>query len=168
MQRILLLLILSTTLVGKSYSQTEVSSVEKAQALFIYNFTKYVDNPVKTGDYKIVILGNARLAKELDNRFASGKLFNGQTVVVTNADDVAEVKEAQLVFISDHKSSKLDEVLALTKNTLIVTERSSLLGKGSCINFIFQQDKLKFQLSEEACTKQGLQISKSLAVLAVK
>lgn len=147
--------------------QAKSQSVSEVYAVFIYNFTKHVDNPVKTGDYKISVLGDSKLYKELQ-KFNGSKTPSGQTITIVNADNPVDATNSHIVFLANNKSSKIEEVKGICQSALIITERTGMTSKGSCINFLHEQNKIAFEIGEESCKVQGVKISSKLHGLAKK
>lgn len=142
-------------------------SVSEVYAVFIYNFTKHVDNPVKTGEYKISVLGDTKLFKELQ-KFNGAKTPSGQVISVVSIDNPADAANSRIVFLSSSKNSKMDELKSFCQSALIITERSGMTAKGSCINFLHEGNKIAFEIGEESCKLQGVKISSKLQALAKK
>jgi hypothetical protein len=145
--------------------QARSQSVSEVYAVFIYNFTKHVDNPVKTGDYKIAVLGDSKLVKELQ-KFNGAKTPSGQVISIVDAENPSDAANSRIVFLSSQKSSKIDELMGFCKSALIVTERSGMTAKGSCINFMQEGNKVGFEIGDESCKVQGVKISSKLQGLA--
>lgn len=163
MKKVLFLGVLFSLLSFHANSQ----SVSEVYAVFIYNFTKHVDNPVKTGEYKISVLGDTKLFKELQ-KFHGAKTPSGQAISVVSIDNPADAVNSRIVFLSSNKSSKIDELKNLCKASLIITERSGMTDRGSCINFMQEGNKIAFEIGEESCKLQGVKISSKLQALAKK
>lgn len=158
------MLLLGLLLVSFTF-QARSQSVSEVYAVFIYNFTKHVDNPVKTGDYKISVVGDSKLLKELQ-KFHGATTPSGQKIKIVEADNLQDVADSRIVFLASHKSAKIDEVKQLSKSTLIITERSGMTSKGSCINFLHEGNKIGFEIGEASCKEQGVKISSKLQGLA--
>lgn len=140
-------------------------SLSEVYAVFIYTFTKHIDNPVKTGDYKISIVGDSKLYQELQ-KFNGAKTPSGQTISIVDADNLQNAADSRVVFLSSGKSSKIEEIKGLSSSTLIITERNGMINNGSCINFINRGNKVSFEISQEACQAQNIKVSSKLFALS--
>ena len=144
----------------------------KIKSIFIYNFTKYVDWPEsqKQGDFVIGILGNSNvnLIKELEKMSQLSKVGT-RNFVVKVYNSVDEIGKCQLLFISSDKSNSIGgAILKVSKyNTLVIGENSGLIKKGAVINFVYQENKQKFELSKDNAEKYGLTVSSSLVNMAI-
>ncbi len=140
----------------------------KFQALIIYNFTKLIDWPNKSGNFTVKVLGNSDLVKELKDftidRKAGGKQnFDILKVELNNIDN------CQVLFIGTSECDNLDQIVEKLGNspTLIVTEKSDLTAKGAGISFVKMDGTWKFQFKEENIKKNGLKVSLDFKELGI-
>lgn len=145
------------------------AQVSDAQALFIYNFSRLVEWPeeVKSGDFIIGIYGKSDTEESLKS-FVSNKKVGSQNVVVKTFNDVNEISQCHILFVSSGKSSSMLNINnAVGKGTLIVGEKQTLVNDGAAISFLIVDNKLKFRLKEENALKYDLKVSKSLKNMAL-
>lgn len=145
------------------------AQVSDAQALFIYNFSRLVEWPeeVKSGDFIIGIYGKSDIEVSLKS-FVSNKKVGSQNVVVKTFNDVNEISQCHILFVSSGKSSSMLNINnAVGKGTLIVGEKQNLVNDGAAISFLIVDNKLKFRLKEENALKYDLKVSKSLKNMAL-
>lgn len=162
MKKIFTLLLLFLAISFQAKCQQSLSQV---YAVFMYTFTKHIDNPVKTGDYKISIVGDSKLYQELQ-KFHGAKTPTGQVISIVEVNNIEDATDSRMVFLASGKSSKIDEIKSLSNSTLIVTERNGMIDNGSCINFINRGNKVSFEISEEACNAQNIKVSSKLFALS--
>jgi hypothetical protein len=142
----------------------------KHQSVFIYSFTRYVIWPdsYNTGDFEILVLGDSPIFTEL-KAMASAKKVGERNIKVTRINSVAEIRKANMLFVSSGKAAEFEGVVAKvsSQSILIITEEPGLGAKGSDINFILRDGKLAFELNQSAMTKQNLKASTELSRLAI-
>ncbi|MEY3417872.1 MAG: hypothetical protein RL060_1984 [Bacteroidota bacterium] len=144
----------------------------KIKAIFIYNFTKYIEWPEnqKQGDFVIGVLGNnnPNLIKELEKMAALSKI-GSRSFVVKVYNNVEEIGKCQLLFITAEKSSSITAAAQkiAKNNTLVIGENAGLIKKGAVINFVYQENKQKFELSKSNAERSGLTVSSSLVNMAI-
>jgi hypothetical protein len=144
----------------------------KIKSIFIYNFTKYIEWPAnqKQGDFVIGILGNSNpgLVKELE-KMASLSKIGGRNFSIKVYNNVDEIGKCQLLFVIADKSNLLSAAVQKVSknNTLVIGENSGLIKKGAVINFVYQENKQKFELSKINAEKSGLLVSSSLINMAI-
>jgi hypothetical protein len=141
----------------------------KIKAVFIYNFTKYIEwpQPYKEGDFTIGVIGETSLYSELIKMTETKKVAN-QTLDVKKFNSLTDVYKCHILYICKDKSDQLGEIVKKIKNnsTLIVTEESGLADKGAGINFIIKENRQKFELNKGNVEKYKLKVSSNLEALA--
>jgi hypothetical protein len=164
MKRIIFLLLLTSLFVGKTNAQ---STVAAGQSIFIYNFTRLIEWPNKDGEFVIGVLGSNDVAFEL-GKYTAGKNVGLQKIVVKKFKEVTEITSCNILFIASAKTSKMPEILSKTgsSHTLLVTEKRGGLDAGAAINFILNEDKLKFEIKTSNATKYGLRVNSKLETMA--
>lgn len=139
---------------------------EKLKAIFIYNFTRYIEWPQKNSTFVIIILGKSTLAAELQGIAGKKKVGNADIEIKT-VTSPEEIAEANIIYITNMKSSALPALLpkSKAKNMLIITERPNSCKDGSSINFVNDGGKLIFELCKNNIAACGLSVSSSLFTL---
>lgn len=155
------------TLCSSFQSQYDTNS--KIKALFIYNFSKYIEWPddYKSGDFIVGIVGETPLTKELEMMSKTKKVFN-QAIVIQKYNSTSDIKKCHMLLVPFKEDAKVSECIQKTNqfSTLVVTEKDGL-AKQSGINFVVIQNKQKFQLNKLNIEKRNLKVSSSLLSLAI-
>lgn len=142
----------------------------KVHAMFMYHFTKHIDWPAdkKNGDFIIGVYGNSPIEAELEV-IASSKKAGTQSIVIKKIVSEVESNNCHIVFVSNGKSGSLDGILKAinTKPILVVSEKNGFGKKGSCLNFIIEDEKLKFEINKQSIESKGLKISGDLLKLGI-
>jgi hypothetical protein len=143
----------------------------KAYSVYVYNFIKYIEWPEesKSGEFVIAVVGDSPVLNEL-KALAASKKANGQTIVVKQYANVADVDKCQILYISSGKSSMLKNAIERTKNmsSLLIAEREGLAKKGAGINFVTLEDEtLKFEVNKKVIEAHNLKIPKVLVNLGL-
>ncbi|MBN2612257.1 MAG: YfiR family protein [Bacteroidales bacterium] len=168
MKKIFTLIILMGICIQYSIAQT---GIPKAQAMFVYNFSRLIEWPAtyKTGPFVIGVLGSGEISGEL-NTYTTGKKVGVQDIIVKQYKDPAEIDKCHILFVTFAKSRTIGDILnALNnKSTLIITEKNGLIEEGAAINFVVVGDKLKFEISQKNAEKYGIKFSAKLTEMAFK
>jgi len=150
--------------------QAQQSTDYAVKANIIYRFTKYIDWPdsKKSGDFIIGIVGETGLFDEL-KIFVLNKLTGSQKIVVKRFSASAQVFDCQILFISEDASASLKKIAAISLKMpmLIVSESDGLSHKGSCINFVIIQDRLKLEINKNNIEQRNLSIATELLNLGI-
>jgi len=145
------------------------TDIPQAQAMFIYNFTRLIDWPNKSGDFIIGVIGNNEVFDALSN-YTQGKKVGLQNIVVRQFKEPTDITPCHILFVGFSKTKSLTEILKIVNDNhiLIITEKTGAIQMGSAINFVIVGDKLKFEIKIDNATKYGLKVSSKLAEMAVK
>lgn len=141
-----------------------------AKAAFIYNFTKFIEWPEsqKEGDFQIAILKDCPIKEPLE-QIAANKRVNDRkiNVLVLKTDELPAT--CHILFLPNTISTeRLNEVLKFYsgKQTLIISEKKGMLTKGTGINFLIENQKIRFEINRKAMEKAQLSVSSQLLKLA--
>lgn len=139
----------------------------KIYAGFVNHFTKYVQYSNIDGDFIIGVLGDSPIYGELS--MLNGKMVGNQKIVVKRINNISEILNFKIIFVSDSKVSNIVEInkKAKTNKTMIITETNGAIQKGSDINFILKNDKINFEIGVNNNEQHGLKISNELKKLGI-
>lgn len=139
------------------------------KTIFIYNFIKYIEWPANKQSFKIGILNGTPEVMSAFEKMVEKKSGEGSGIVLENYRSPASAGDCQILFIPHNESNNLSEVSAKLagKPTLIVTEADGLIKKGSGINFIVVDGKLRFELNRTNLKDADLKVATSLLGLAI-
>jgi hypothetical protein len=136
----------------------------KVYSLFVVNIAKYTAFPSIGNDFKIVVIGKSNVYEELQ-KVATTKDVNGKKLNVTQTDDVGKVADAQIIFLSDAKSSSLADLIKKFegKPVMIISEREGLFKRGAGLSFIVSEDsKLRIDINKTDLEKRQIRISQNI------
>jgi hypothetical protein len=148
------------------------SSEYLIKAGFTYNFAKLMEWPSGTftqADSPIVIgvLGVDPFGGTLDD-VLKGKTVNGHEFVVKHLKWGADLRGLNILFVSDSETPHLDEIFHTVKNLPILTigETPGFAQRGGIINFVVEDNKVRFEINVDAATQANINISSRLLSLA--
>lgn len=150
---------------------TSKAQDEKFKALFMYNFTKYIEWPQakQSGDFVIGVVGSSAIVEEL-NSIAQKKTVGSQTIKVKEIGASDELSKLHIVFVPEGKS---DQAAAIAqkikgKGVLLITDKPGMALSNSGINYSKKDGKPSFEVSEKHLSEEGVRASSQLVVLGVK
>lgn len=156
------------TVSGPSFAQDR--PMHEVHAMMVFNFIKYVQWPDydKSGEFVIGVVGGNDIYNTL-NSWYGGKAKGNKTYVIKKFSNASEVTDCQLIYIDRSKSGEFELINNKTKGkgTLIITDKMGLAQRGSCINFRTVDDKLRFELNQQAVEASNLKISGALTSMAI-
>lgn len=163
--RIIILFILLAF--GVHLSACAQVSTHRSYALYVQSIAKYSSWPPVAGDFKIIVLGQTQAFEELQKSM-DGKLFSGAKARVIKTDNIADVTDASIVYLTDEKSNLLSEILKLTdgKPVMIVTERERLHLEGAGISFTTIDNRIRYDINLKDLQKRNLRTAMQVVTLA--
>lgn len=137
----------------------------KYQALYIYNFTKYIQWPNTGKQLVIGALGSGTINMELE-KMVENKGANKLKFVKLSSFD--KLGDCDVIFLAKDQVRNLGVVLEKTKDKsiLIISEDEKSVEKGAGISFFLEDDKLRFSINKSAVEARNMKISGSLLTLA--
>ena len=148
------------------------SSEYLIKAGFTYNFAKLMQWPASAfpqPDSPIIIgiLGNDPFGATLDSVLV-GKKVNTRGFVVKHLKWGADIKGCNILYVSTTEAAHLDEILHAIKGLPILTigQMPDFARRGGIVNFIIEDDKVRFEVNVEAAKQADISISSRLLTLA--
>lgn len=166
MKRSVLLMLIIAVSIGIKAQE----DVNKYKAMFTLSFVRYVGWPdeVKTGDFVIGVVADNNIAALLKEQ-SNGKKFGYQNIVIKEFNTPEEVQNCQILYVSEKgkffKNADLYKQKLGGKNSLVITETDGAINKGSMINFVVEEGKLKFEVSTANAGLYGIRFSNTLLTL---
>jgi hypothetical protein len=141
------------------------------KAVFLYNFTRYVEWPKEPGaeGFAIVVFGESDIVAPL-REIAKKKSIGALSILVRTCLDPAQIGRPRILFIAKSEASKLDQILKAVggADILTVCEAAGLArADGVAINFVLKEGAVKFEISEKALDKTRLKVGSQLLKLAI-
>lgn len=161
--------------VSNSFAQSLplATNEDQVKAAYLYKLPNYVDWPPQSfakGDtpYTIGIVEAEGVASEL-SRLSSGRRINNRPVVVRRFRFGEATDGFHLLFVGKTDRAKLVQLVrsGQSQPILLVTDQDGALGYGSMINFVTNDDRIRFEVALDAAEKSGLKLSARLLTIAV-
>src|SRR4051812_37156731 len=116
------------------------------KAAFIYKFTNYIDwdSMIPGNEFIIGVVGPSPIKNELAE-IAKTKTVKDKKITVLQYNKPEEIGACHILFISEKSPAALDDILAKANNkgTLTISEKDGYAARGTDINFIVVDNKLK-------------------------
>jgi hypothetical protein len=181
---IFIFVILAMLAVPQAYGDSASTREYQVKAAFLYNFMMFVDWPTgKTpaADESIII---GIIGKDpFENAFepVKDKQVNGRKVIVKRFKGLEEIKKSgmdkefeeikkcHLLFICSSEKAVAKEITDLVKNNNVLTVGDMpgfLESGGGIINFVLEEEKVRFEINQTNAEQSKLQIRSQLLRLA--
>jgi hypothetical protein len=161
-------IIIVLTLLQSLNSQTDIP---RAQAMFIYNFSRLIEWPAnyKSGPFIIGVLGASTTLSELET-YTVNKTVGTQPIQVKKFNEVSEIGVCHILFVPFSKTKQLSLINQTlgNKSTLIICEKNGAIEEGAAVNFVVVGDKLKFEIKPSNAESKQIKLSSKLSEMAFK
>ena len=145
---------------------------ERVKAAYLYRFAEYVEWPEgafarRDAPVTIGVLGSETLADELAQAVV-GRMVNDRPVTVKRLKPGEPLAGIHVLFIGKAESARLNQLAqgAQPRSILTVTESDGALARGSVINFVVADRRIRFEISLESAEKSKLKLSSRLLAVA--
>ena len=144
----------------------------KVKAVFLYNFTRFIDWPGKAftagnTPFKIGILGKDPFGSYLDETMR-GENVSGHPIVIERYENLKQVGDCHILFINFKGSERIKDVIASTKdkNILTISEHENFVKWGGMIRIFSENNKIRMQINDNAARNSDIKISAKLLNIA--
>jgi hypothetical protein len=155
-----------------SSAQIPASREYQIKAAFLYNFTQFVEWPAAsfengTAPLVIGVLGEDPFGSVLQET-VKGEKVNGHPLTVQHYDVPKEIGQCHILFVNVGGEAQLKETLTLVKgrHVLTVSDAPDFIKRGGLVRFIKENNKIRFQINQEAAKENDIAISSKLLRLA--
>lgn len=152
-------------------TSAQTATEYQVKAAFLYNFAKFVEWPSSSfsspsAPLQICVFGRDPFGEELRN-ITNEKMVNGHRLEVRRAMDLQQARSCHILFVAFSGASVKSILEGLHgASVLTVGDSKGFAEQGGMINFILENDRVKFEVSSKAAEKAGLKISSKLLSLA--
>lgn len=153
----------------------------RVKAAFVYNFGQFVEWPASAfasnnAPLIIGVLGGDPFHGDCE-RIVANKSINGHPVVVRQinypvnvrpAPAYPDLKNCHILFIGASATGNLPDILNALKGASVLTVTDGLdhfAASGVAINFVMENERVRFEINDDAARRAGLKISSKLLML---
>ena len=149
-------------------SQVIQAQSENFKAIFVYNFTKYIEWPrgSLSSEFVITVLGDGRIVTELES-IAKQHQVGAMKIVIKKAATANTISSTQILFVTKDRTNEIAQLIAVceSKHMLLVTEKANSCAMGAAINFVSKNGNLSFEIHRGNIEKLGLKVNSMLLSL---
>ncbi len=140
-------------------------SENEIKAAFIERFTRFVEWPdsLDQNDFKIVIFGKTPFKKSLNDLFENTKIKN-RDVQVIYTDDLEEINNTNLIFISGSEKKRIHEILSKVDGlpVLTISDNEDYSNTGIHINMYEDKNYIRYEINPKSIKNSKLNVSSLL------
>jgi hypothetical protein len=145
-------------------------SEDDVKAAYLFNFGKFVREPqttVQATDFVICVLGRDAILPVLE-RITVHEHIDERAVEVRRYDKAAEARGCAIVYLGRSEAARIDQDLAALQgaNALTVGDDPQFLSHGGMLQFVLQDNRVRFAVNLEAVGRSDLHLSSELLRVA--
>ena len=151
-----------------AYGQSAPSREYQVKAVFLFNFTQFVDwppaaFPEDTASLVIGVLGDDPFGPYLDE-IVRGEQVNNRHLTVRRYRRPEDIGACQVLFISRSEDRNLGKVLTAVKGSdvLTVSDADAFASRGGMIQLATEKGKIRLKINVDAARASSLTISSKL------
>lgn len=142
----------------------------KIKTAYLYNFTKFIVWPEKTGSsFNLCVIGETPIKSMLSS--LESKMVLDKPIRIRYFDSITQISDCHIAYfeqIAPPDGETLNNTLLVTQldKTLTVSSQDRFAEQGGMIGFVLEDEKLKLHINLPAIKRQGLNISAKLIEVA--
>jgi hypothetical protein len=158
--------------VPNANAQAQRPQEYQIKSAYLYNFGKFVEWPASTSAssaFTICVLGDDPFGTTLDETLA-GETVGGKSVEPKRITKVQDAGDCKVLYISSSEQRHVDQILLSLsgKNILTVSDMDNFTDHGGMIQFLWDRNKVRFEVNLNAAMKAGLMLSSELLKVATR
>jgi hypothetical protein len=141
------------------------------KAVYLYNFGRFVEWPAsvtaKSDSFTVCVLGQDPFGPALDATLA-GETIGGKSVAAKRISNPPEAVRCQIVFITSVEDSRFNKIIeALDREAVLtVSDMPQFSQRGGMIQFVSEENRIRFEVNLTATQRAGLTLSSELLKVA--
>lgn len=153
---------------GAAAAQRTATAEDDIKAAFLFNFTQFVEWPAADSQepFRICVVADREFGAALD-RIVSGETVGHRPIARSTPASPDAARGCQILFIG-RQDEGIERWLAAVKGlpVLVVGESSHAWSRGVHVNFVVENNRVKFDVNNDGATRAGLTISSKLLRVA--
>ncbi|MFY9743788.1 MAG: YfiR family protein [Candidatus Sulfotelmatobacter sp.] len=143
----------------------------QVKAAYLYNFGKFVtwqnDAGANVNSLNICVLGKDPFGGILDATVA-GESIDGKQIVIKRLTKIQDGPDCRILFVGSSEEKRLRSILAVAQASAMLTVSSipTFLQQGGVIEFVTQEDRIRFAVNLNAAQQSHLVLSSQLLKVA--
>jgi YfiR/HmsC-like len=153
-------------------AQAQSASEYQVKAAFLFNFARFVDWPAEAfpnadSALQICILGQDPFGRDFE-QMIEDKSVNGHRIEIAHPEGVPQARACQILFIAASEKPRLREILLGLKGASVLTvgDTPSFTQMGGIINFVLDDNRVRFEINQKAAELAHLKLSARLLTVA--
>lgn len=159
-------LLVTMAALGQSATEYQV------KAAFLFNFAKFVEWPADaftTPDtaLQICLLGQDPFGTDFE-QIIEDKTVNGHRIELIHPSGIPQARSCQILFTHSADKQRMKDILQGVKGASVLTvgDTTGFAAMGGIINFVLDDNRVRFEINLEAAEQAHLKLSARLLTVA--
>jgi hypothetical protein len=156
---------------SQGHAQDALSEYQ-VKAAYLFNFLKFVEYPSESfadplAPIGIGVVGDDPFGNALP-QVVTGKTVQGRDLVIRSYRAGEDLRGAHILFISASEKKRLPVILSSLRGSSVITvaDMGGFLEAGGMIQFLNENDRVRFAINVDATSRAKLKLSSKLLSLA--
>jgi hypothetical protein len=153
-------------------AQNSAPTETQVEAAYLFNFARFVRWPGadrSSTPLQVCVLGKNPFGSVLDST-VRGESVGSRPVLTRSVANLQQASGCQILFISESEASHLDAILLALRHQgcLTVSNIPRFADRGGMIEFLRQDDRIRFKVNVAPMVEGGVSVSSELLKVATK
>ncbi len=141
------------------------------KAAYLSKFGQYVEWPASAfpapgGTATLCVAGEDPFGTVLDKAVAE-QTINGRAIVIRRLKTVGRDSSCHILYIARSDKLQPRQVIELVRGNSVLTVSDARVSEGAIINFVIKDNRVRFDIDDEAAAQNELAMSSKLLSLAL-
>lgn len=153
-------------------TQAQSAPEYQVKAAFLFNFAKFVewpDNKFPSPDtpLQVCVLGRDPFGSDFQ-QVVAGKTVNGHRIEIAYPASASQAINCHILFISSTQKKEISQILESLKGRSVLTvgDTEGFAQFGGDINFVLEDNRVRFEINLKAADAEHLKLSAKLLAVA--
>lgn len=151
--------------------QRTAAAEDDIKAAFLFNFTKFIEWPAgaRADSFRICTIAEPAFNAAVDRALA-GESIDGRPIVRLSPATPEAARACHILFLARVESERAERWVAAVRGApvLVVGESRAAWDRGAQINFVVDENRVRFDVNADAASGLGLSVSSKLLRVARK
>jgi YfiR/HmsC-like len=141
------------------------------KAAFLFNFTKFIEWPALPGPdaepFRICVMADDRFDRAVD-RIIEGETVDGRRLVRSEPQTAQDARACAMLYVGRAAGDRGVRLLGAVRDLPVLTVGDSPLfvQQGGAIQFVLENNRVRFDIGAPAVQRSGLKVSSKLLRIA--
>jgi hypothetical protein len=154
------------------FAAAQSASEYQVKAAFLFNFAKFVEWPAEAfstpdAPLQVCVLGQDPFGGDFE-QMIEDKTVSGHRLEIAHPEGVPQARACQVLFIASSEKQKAREILRGLAGVSVLTvgDTSGFAKMGGVINFVLDENRVRFEINVKAAERAHLKLSARLLTVA--